>query len=65
MTETMTPMGTTAPRNKLCPCGSGTKFKRCCWRLPRKQRELTIPEKAVALYLERRKEHERQVSEVG
>ena len=18
-------------RNKLCPCGSGVKFKRCCW----------------------------------
>ena len=18
-------------RNKQCPCGSGTKFKRCCW----------------------------------
>ena len=19
-------------RNKPCPCGSGRKFKRCCWR---------------------------------
>jgi uncharacterized protein YecA (UPF0149 family) len=19
-------------RNDLCPCGSGIKFKRCCWR---------------------------------
>jgi hypothetical protein len=19
------------PRNAPCPCGSGTKYKRCCW----------------------------------
>lgn len=21
-------------RNQLCPCGSGTKFKKCCWDKP-------------------------------
>lgn len=59
MTETMTPVGSISPRNKPCPCGSGTKYKRCCWLLPRQQRKLTIPEAAAALYLNRRAKHER------
>ena len=61
MTETMTPVGTTAPRNKPCPCGSDAKYKKCCWLLPRKQRKLTIPEAAAALYLKRRGGHGRIV----
>ena len=28
----MTTNATKTPRNALCPCGSGRKFKRCCLR---------------------------------
>ena len=27
----MTPAPPSAPRNAPCPCGSGLKYKRCCW----------------------------------
>lgn len=39
----------TPERNKPCPCGSGKKFKRCCWLAPpqpdpNKTRALTADE---------------------
>ena len=30
MAEDLFPMPETTPRNAVCPCGSGQKYKRCC-----------------------------------
>lgn len=27
--------GRNSLRNKPCPCGSGIKFKKCCWNIPK------------------------------
>lgn len=32
-------------RNEPCPCGSGKKYKRCCWLANERQRENTTKEK--------------------
>ncbi|MGB5775031.1 MAG: SEC-C metal-binding domain-containing protein [Sedimenticolaceae bacterium] len=30
-------------RNQPCPCGSGQKYKRCCWERDRSARVVTVP----------------------
>jgi len=31
----LVPMITPPPRNRPCPCGSGSKAKHCCWAMER------------------------------
>ena len=42
--------GNRMSRNAPCPCGSGKKYKNCCYRKDRGSSEMQFPIGTIALY---------------
>lgn len=52
-------------RNEPCPCGSGLKFKKCCYGKPSPSRQALLDDLELGLRLIREYEEERKTAELS